>query len=231
MSRCAVAQEEVVRLVPSGRLTPNGEFTLPAMNTTTNDPPKFELSIVQLIAGCLAALTAAVVASRLGVAGTLIGTAVASIVAPVGAALYTLSIRKTHSRLQHLRPQQRGPSAEQVRRRPHLRGNWLIVAGSVVAVFIISMAAVTGVEAAAGKKLCAIVGGCSQGAGSGTTVAGLSGTEATPEPSPVATPGASNPPFAVPSDTTRPTQPASTATPAPATQPSFTPGPQPSSSP
>ena len=230
MSRCAVAQEEVVRLVPSGRLTPNGEFTLLAMNTTTNDPPKFELSIVQLIAGCLAALTAAVVASRLGVAGTLIGTAVASIVAPVGAALYTLSIRKTHSRLQHLRPQQRGPSAEQVRRRPHLRGNWLIVAGSVVAVFIISMAAVTGVEAAAGKKLCAIVGGCSQGAGSGTTVAGL-GTQATPEPSPVATPLASNPAFAVPSDTTRPTQPASTATPAPATQPSFTPGPQPSSSP
>jgi hypothetical protein len=230
MSRCAVAQEEVVRLVPSGRLTPNGEFTLPAMNTTTNDPPKFELSIVQLIAGCLAALTAAVVASRLGVAGTLIGTAVASIVAPVGAALYTLSIRKTHTRLQHLRPQQRGPSAEQVRRRPHLRGNWLIVAGSVVAVFIISMAAVTGVEAAAGKKLCAIVGGCSQGAGSGTTVAGL-GTQATPEPSPVATPLASNPAFAVPSDTTRPTQPASTATPAPATQPSFTPGPQPSSSP
>jgi hypothetical protein len=231
MSRGAVALEGVVRLVPSGRLKPNGEFTLSAMNTTTNDPPKFELSIVQLIAGCLAAITAAVVASRLGVAGTLIGTAVASIVAPVGAALYTLSIRKTHSRLQHLRPQQRGPSAEQVRRRPHLRGNWLIVAGSVLAVFIISMAAVTGVEAAAGKKLCAIVGGCSQGAGSGTTVAGLSGTEATPEPSPNATPLASNPAFAVPSDTSRPTQPASTATPGQAAQPSFSPAPRPGTSP
>jgi hypothetical protein len=218
-------------MVTNGRLKPNGEFTLPAMNTTTNDPPKFELSFVQLMAGCLAAITAAVVASRLGVAGTLIGTAVASVVAPVGAALYTLSIRKTHARLQHLRPHQEGPAAEPKRWRPHLRGNWLIVAGSVLAVFIISMAAVTGVEAAAGKKLCAIVGGCSQGAGSGTTVAGLSRTEATPEPTPVATPAASNPPFAVPSDTTRPTQPASTATPAPASQPSFTPGPRPSSSP
>src|SRR3984893_8057983 len=122
------------------------------MNTTTNDPPKFELSFVQLIAGCLAAITAAVIASRLGVAGTLIGTAVASIVAPVGAALYTLSIRKTHSRLQHLRPQQRGPSAEQVRRRPHLRGNWLIVAGAVVAVFILSTAAGTGGGAGGGKE-------------------------------------------------------------------------------
>lgn len=205
------------------------------MNTTTNDQPKdqprFELSIVQLIAGCLAAITAAVVASRLGVAGTLIGTAVASIVAPVGAALYTLSIRKTHARIQHLRPHQQGPSAEQVRRRPRLRGNWLIVAGSVLAVFIISMAVVTGVEAAAGRKLCAIVGGCSQGSGSGTTVAGLGTTEATPGPSPVATPADTNPARAAPSDATRPTQPAATASPAPFSQPSFSPPSRPSSSP
>src|SRR5437016_2727792 len=89
------------------------------MNTTTDDPPKFELSVVQLIAGCLAAITAAVVASRLGVAGTLIGTAVASVVAPVGAALYTLSIRKTHARLQNLRPHEEGPAAEPVRWRLH----------------------------------------------------------------------------------------------------------------
>src|SRR2546429_1356549 len=114
------------------------------MDTTTNDPPKFELSFVQLIAGCLAAITAAVVASRLGVAGTLIGTAVASVVAPVGAALYTLSIRKTHARLQHIRPHQEGPVAEPVRWRPHLRGNWVIVAGKAVGVFIISQAALAG---------------------------------------------------------------------------------------
>ena len=54
------------------------------------------LSVTQVMGSALAATTAAVSASWLGVAGTLIGAAIGSVVATVGSALYTQSLR--HSR-------------------------------------------------------------------------------------------------------------------------------------
>jgi hypothetical protein len=56
---------------------------------------KFRLSIVQLIASTAAAVTAAVLGSRLGVAGTLTGAALASVVSAVGAAIYGHSLLVT----------------------------------------------------------------------------------------------------------------------------------------
>lgn len=59
------------------------------MTTASDAPPKFELSFVQLIAGCLAAVTAAALASFFGVAGSLIGTAIGSILSTAGTAIYS----------------------------------------------------------------------------------------------------------------------------------------------
>jgi hypothetical protein len=56
-------------------------------------PAKFELSLSQTLGGALAAMTAAALGSRLGVGGTIIGAAVASIIAGVAGAFYTHSLR------------------------------------------------------------------------------------------------------------------------------------------
>jgi hypothetical protein len=54
----------------------------------------------QVAASVLASTSAAVVASVFGVAGTVIGAAVVSVVATVGTAAYGLGIRRTRARLQ-----------------------------------------------------------------------------------------------------------------------------------
>ncbi|MEV0583571.1 hypothetical protein [Nonomuraea sp. NPDC050310] len=56
---------------------------------------KFELSVPQIAGGALAAVTAAVAASYLGVAGTFIGAAVASVASTVGGAVYTHYLKRT----------------------------------------------------------------------------------------------------------------------------------------
>lgn len=58
-------------------------------------PPRrrvLELSFVQLLAGALAAMTSALIGSRLGVSGTVIGAAVGSLVAGVAGSVYTASL-------------------------------------------------------------------------------------------------------------------------------------------
>jgi hypothetical protein len=66
---------------------------------TDNDKPRLELSLTQIVASALAAMTAAVLASYLGVAGTVIGAAVFSIIGTSGSAIYSHSIRRTKARL------------------------------------------------------------------------------------------------------------------------------------
>ena len=56
---------------------------------------RFGLSVIQIVASTAAAVTAAVIGSRLGVAGTLTGAALASIVSAVGAAVYGHSLLVT----------------------------------------------------------------------------------------------------------------------------------------
>ena len=58
-----------------------------------------DLSVTQIIGGALAAMTAAALGSQLSAAGTLVGAALASIVAAVGGALYTASIRRTREKV------------------------------------------------------------------------------------------------------------------------------------
>src|SRR6478752_844039 len=66
------------------------------------------LSVVQIVASTAAAVTAALLGSRLGVAGTLTGAALASIVSAVGAAVYGHSLlatrRQVTKALRRVRP-------------------------------------------------------------------------------------------------------------------------------
>ncbi len=57
------------------------------------------VNVVQLLAGTLAALSAAGVASILGVEGTIVGAGLGSVVATAGGAWYTWSLEQTHERL------------------------------------------------------------------------------------------------------------------------------------
>src|SRR3954453_3630120 len=122
-----------------------------------------QLSALQVAAGALAAASAAVVASFFGVAGTLIGAAVASVVSTVGAAVYTESMRRTHTGLRRAgsrlvrRPQSpvdrsagRPPLPVHLdpRRSPPRRRwrRWAMLAATGVAVFGLAMVVVTTVE-------------------------------------------------------------------------------------
>jgi hypothetical protein len=65
----------------------------------TDPPEKFSLSASQVIASGLAAASATVAASYFGVAGTVIGAALASVVTVTGNAVYGYSLRRTHRRV------------------------------------------------------------------------------------------------------------------------------------
>ena len=58
---------------------------------------KIDLSLTQVIGGSLAAATAAALGSKIGVAGTIIGAAVVSVISAVAASLYTTSLRRTRA--------------------------------------------------------------------------------------------------------------------------------------
>jgi hypothetical protein len=62
--------------------------------TVTEEKPKGGLSLTQVLGGALAAVTAAVAASFLGVAGTLIGAALGSVVSTIAATLYSNSLTR-----------------------------------------------------------------------------------------------------------------------------------------
>jgi hypothetical protein len=66
--------------------------------------PHLELSGTQLVAAALAAVTATVAGSYLGVSGTVIGAALASVLTAVGNAVYGHSLRSTRDRVREVVP-------------------------------------------------------------------------------------------------------------------------------
>ena len=66
--------------------------------------PRLELSLPKIVAGALAAASAAVASSWLGVAGTVFGAVVVSVVATVGTALYTHSLERSRYAIQETIP-------------------------------------------------------------------------------------------------------------------------------
>lgn len=69
-----------------------------------NDRPKLELSAPQVIGGALAAASAAVASSWLGVAGTVLGAVIVSLVASIGSTLYTHSLERSSRKIRETLP-------------------------------------------------------------------------------------------------------------------------------
>src|SRR4051794_7745350 len=173
---------------------------------SSEQPKKTSLSAAQVAASALAAVSSAVVASFFGVAGTLIGAALASVITTVCASLYATSLKKTNERLRKVltagqpRPDRRAragtralPARLDPRRGPAttFRPRWGRVAVYAVSVFVVAMAIVTGIELIGQQPVSALVGNSSS---SGTTTLGelantssSSGTTPTTPPSPPST--------------------------------------------
>jgi hypothetical protein len=218
--------------------------------TTPQRKQRLELSIPQLLAGGLAAASAAVVASWLGVAGTVTGAVVASIVAAVSTALYKHSLERSSQVIRETlpvlpdryrsayfnnaasettkiepakRPRRRTGSSPAAAR--HIR--WGAVAISAVLTLVVGFGMLTAVEGVLGKPV--------EGGGGRTTVGRIFShggshhhgdtTPSTPPPS-TSTGETSSVPSTTAPDTTAPTtQPPATTAPettAPTTQPSVT---------
>jgi len=152
---------------------------------TDKDQPKgLQLSATQVAAGALASVSSAVVASFFGLAGTLIGAALASVISTVSAALYSSSLQKTNEKLRTARSQLTGrqppvadtkvapatpatpatqvlPAHLDPRRAParRPRPRWTRVAVYAAAVFLMAMGVITGIELIGQKPVSALVGG------------------------------------------------------------------------
>ncbi len=147
--------------------------------------PRLELSLPQIVAGALAAASAAVASSWLGVAGTVFGAVVVSVVATVGTALYSHSLRRSQYVIQETIPvlaargradrsDTDGPETIELsaatsapRRRPI---SWSTVVVSCVATLALGFGVLTGFEAVVGKSASQLTGSGSDG---GTTLGSL----------------------------------------------------------
>jgi hypothetical protein len=175
--------------------------------------PHFGLSATQLIAAALAAITATVAGSYLGVSGTVVGAAVASVLTAIGNAVYGQSLRSTRDRVlvpvtRHIpgvptvtttvalpttsgaapmrrpRPSSVPPTLPAPRPRSSRFAPWRRAAFGAIGVFVVIMAVVTGVELVAGRPVSDIARGDS---GGGTSVFGAH-TVTTRTVSPATTP-------------------------------------------
>jgi len=208
----------------------------------SNDSPHFRISLIQVVASALAAVTAAVAGSYLGVNGTVIGAAVASVLSVAGTAIYSHSLQRTGDRVRsavpasvrwipertgQLPPAPRPdddptavldrvaarPASPPVRRvHPLAR-----LAAASVLVFAAALGVLTGIELAAGRPVSDLVSGK---AATGTTVFGSqvrSTTSNTPVPAVTVT---VTPDVVVTTPTVTQTAPAVTVTNTPTVTPS-----------
>ena len=83
------------KISPATMGTAVGSAAATAADRDGDGDSGFGLSVIQIVASTAAAVTAAVIGSRLGVAGTLTGAALASVVSAVGAAVYGHSLLVT----------------------------------------------------------------------------------------------------------------------------------------
>jgi hypothetical protein len=127
-----------------------------------------ELRVSRLLAGGLAAISGAVVASRIGVEGTLTGAALTSIFVAVATALYSHSLTLAQRRMRRVLVHRAGgetdtgePAAGPIR--------WQRVAVAAAVVFVIAVGAITAVEAVAGQPLASLFGNRPQ-AGASTSI-------------------------------------------------------------
>jgi hypothetical protein len=116
-----------------------------------------ELRVSKLLAGGLAAISGTVVASRLGVEGTLTGAALTSIFVAVATALYSRSLTLARGRMRRVLVRRAGDAADTGE--PGARPiRWQRVAVAAAVVFAIAVGAITAVEAVAGQPLASLLG-------------------------------------------------------------------------
>jgi hypothetical protein len=193
-----------------------------------------QLRVPKLLAGALAAVSGAVVASFFGIEGTLIGAALVSLLVAPAEALYTHSLASAHrvARRTLVRRvgEQADASEEGTSQADPQPIRWQRVAVAAVVAFGLAVGAITGVEAVANQPLASLVGGRPRPGGStsvGVVVAGAD-QSAPPTSRPPATsttstspsgPAATTaPPVGVPTTTPASTIPSTTAATTPSTQ-------------
>src|SRR4029453_9426964 len=163
---------------PSGRA--RGPHTAaPPSPTRTSRCGMEQLRIPKLLAGALAAVSGAVVASFFGVEGTLIGAALVSLLVAPAEAVYTHSLASAHrvARRSLVRRvgDQAGASEEGASEEGASEGHpqpirWQRVAVAAVLAFGIAVVAITGVETVANQPLASLFGSRSQRGGSTSVV-------------------------------------------------------------
>jgi hypothetical protein len=221
-------------------------------------PPKekkLDLSLTKVLGGALAAMTAAALGSRLSVAGTLVGAALASVIAAVAGSLYTASLSHTRDKvrtvwtgrsgagqtpteLQTSTQVEAGATVAPARAnapRPQAQMNlsrralpWKSVLAATLATFAVAAVLITGYELLTGHALSG---------GTGTTISQVGGGNTSPTPKPSSKASKTATPSPTPSSSTEPSStPSATASsqPTPFTEPSSTvptPTPTPSETP
>jgi hypothetical protein len=156
---------EPAETVPADEALP--DETLPDETLPDDeDHERFQLSAAQVAASSLAAMSAAVVCSYFGVAGTVIGTAVTSLIATTGSALYSYSLRRTRARLRrlHLAGAASPPFREVVKtarqqgRKIFEQVPWAIAGIGTGLVFVLSLDVITTIEGGIGESISAALG-------------------------------------------------------------------------
>jgi hypothetical protein len=169
-----------------------------------------QLRVPKLLAGALAAVSGAVVASFFGIEGTLIGAALVSLLVAPAEALYTHSLASAHrvarrSLVRRVGEQagasQEGTSQEGTSQAHPQPIRWQRVAVAAVAAFGLAVGAITGVEAVANQPLASLVGSRPRPEGSTSVGAVVDGADS---PAPPAT--------RAPATSTAPSGPAPTTT-------------------
>jgi hypothetical protein len=176
------------------------------------------IDIPKTLAGALAAVCAAVIGSFLGVAGTLIGAAVASIVGTVGTEVYNRSIRRGTQKLQTLAPsfvkapaavgtpqvagatEDDSPSHTTAEASPTAADatptgaearrslRWKPILIGTALAFFIAMSAILAVESLAGRSLASLTGHDNKGGNTLTQLVGDDNSGSTPSPAVSETP-------------------------------------------
>jgi hypothetical protein len=164
------------------------------METGQQRQPILGVTGPQIFSGAMASVTAAVVASYFGIAGTLVGAAITSVVATIGGALYRQSIEQAQARVVLRRNPKTGEVQKEVvapaEPRPKRSLPWGPIIAAIVLVFALALGAVTAVEVAARKPIASLLGRAEPDSGRtslGVAVREVSEPASQVEPTPEAT--------------------------------------------
>jgi hypothetical protein len=183
-----------------------------------------QVTLAQVLGSSGAAVSSAVVCSYFGIAGTVIGTAIASSVATIGAALYSYWARRTQARLRAAyasglqatttavtKVAVVAPAASRVTRlRTRVLALPWVVIIAALNVFVFGVAVAAGIEGIIGESVPAAVGVHHSGSG----LLKHHHSSSTPTPAPTATGSSSSSPTVSPTVTATVTQ-TQTPTPSP----------------